>query len=658
MGLVVLAVGILVASATLALALSSAPRLASALGAVGAVAACGVGMLPAIDALTQGPLTEVAHSWAVPAGSLVAGLDPLSAFFLIPMLALSALTAVYGREYLLAYAKRKSLGPPTFFFNLLVASMVGVVVARDGLLFLFAWEVMTLASYALIVFEYEDATVQRAGWVYLIAAHIGVACLFAMFLLLGRASGSLQFAAFTTPTAPTLVFLLALVGFGVKAGVVPLHVWLPEAHAAAPSHVSALMSGVLIKMGIYGLLRVMTFLPFSSRWGPTLMWLGLAGALVGISLALYQRDLKRVLAYSSIENIGLILLGIGIGLWGASHGYARLAALGFAGGLLHVWNHVLMKGLMFLSAGSVLHGAGTKDLERLGGLMKRMPATGALMVLGATAIAGLPPLNGFVGEWLMYLGLIEGGMRADRAHNITLLLAVGLVALVGALAVLCFVRLIGIVLLGSPRGEAAAHAHESSPWMTGPMLLLALASLTVAVVPNRVVGAFSLVVAQVGGAATAEALGTVTGSTRIIGACATGIWIALGGVVVIFVLLTRKRAQDQTWGCGYAAPTVRMQYTGRSFSEFIAERLVPPQLGARLTQKAPEAIFPREGEFSTENTDPFTRSVYQPFLARWADRFARLRWLQRGSLHIYLLYILVVLMVALGWMSARAWMGA
>jgi formate hydrogenlyase subunit 3/multisubunit Na+/H+ antiporter MnhD subunit len=658
MALVILAVAILIGSAIVALALFPAPRLSTAIGAMGAVAASGIGMFPAVDALRHGALVDVTHIWPVPAGTLVAGLDPLSAFFLIPLLGLSAVAAIYGRQYLLAYAARKSLGPPTFFFNLLVASMIVVVVARDGLLFLFAWEVMTLTSYALVVFDYEDPAVQRAGWVYLIVAHIGVACLFAMFLLLGRAAGSLEFASFALPTAPVLVFFLALVGFGIKAGVVPLHVWLPEAHAAAPSHVSALMSGVLIKMGLYGLLRVMTFLPFSGWWGPTLMWLGLAGALVGISLALYQRDLKRVLAYSSIENVGLILLGVGVGLWGVAHGHPRLAALGFAGGLLHVWNHVLMKGLMFLSAGSVLHGAGTKDLERLGGLMKRMPATGALMVLGATAIAGLPPLNGFVGEWLMYLGLIEGGVQADRAHNISMLLAVGLVALIGGLAVLCFVRLVGVVLLGSPRGDAAAHAHESSRWMTGPMALLALASLAVAVMPDRVVRMLSPVVIQLGGANTAEALSEVAGSSRVMGTCALAVFVALALVGSILALLTRRRAAGQTWGCGYAAPTVRMQYTGRSFSEFLAERLVPPGLRARIVQKAPEAIFPREGELSADNTDPFTRSIYQPFLARWADRFARLRWLQQGVLHIYILYILVVLVVGLGWMSFRAWMGA
>ena len=657
MALVVLAVGILLASALAALAANCAPRVASGIGAIGAVAGCAVGMVPALRALTHGPLPELSRSWAVPAGALVVGLDPLSAFFLVPLLVLSSLAAVYGQQYLAAYARRKPLGPPAFFFNVFVASMIGVLIARHGLLFLVSWEVMTLTSYLLVVFEHEDPAVERAGWVYLIAAHVGVACLFAMFLLLGGASGDLSFAGFAGVATPSLVMLLALIGFGVKAGIVPLHVWLPEAHAAAPSHVSAVMSGVLIKLGLYGLLRVMTFLSPASWWGPTLIALGLGGGLVGISLALYQRDLKRVLAYSSIENIGLILLGLGIGFWGASHGHTRLATLGFAGGLLHVWNHTLMKGLMFLSAGSVLHGAGTKDVERLGGLMKRMPTTGVLMLLGATAIAGLPPLNGFVGEWLMYLGLIEGGLHAGGAVSVTMLLAVGIVALVGGLAILCFVRLLGIVLLGQARSDAAAHAHESSAWMTAPMMLLAAASLVVAIVPDRVLPLLAAVVAQLTPGASAE-LAAVAGSTRPIAFAAIAVWIALGALALVLAVRTRRRAESQTWGCGYAAPTVRMQYTGSSFAEILAERLLPPPFRPRVRCKAPDAIFPTAGELSTETIDPLTRDVYEPFLARWAKRFVRLRWLQQGVLHIYILYIAVVLLVALAWMSLRTWLGA
>jgi NADH:ubiquinone oxidoreductase subunit 5 (subunit L)/multisubunit Na+/H+ antiporter MnhA subunit len=317
-----------------------------------------------------------------------------------------------------------------------------------------------------------------------------------------------------------------------------------------------------------------------------------------------------------------------------------------------------MKGLLFLSAGSVLHGAGTKDLERLGGLMKRMPTTAVLMILGATAISGLPPLNGFVGEWLMYLGLIEGGSAAPGASGIAALFIVGLVALVGGLAVLCFTRLIGIALLGTARSEAAAQAHESSVWMTGPMILLALGSLAVSVAPARALHLLQPVVAQIAGAATATAFESVAGSTRAIGFCALGIWAALFAIGVIVVRLTRSSATEQTWGCGYAAPTSRMQYTARAFSEMVTERLLPPPFRPRLTTTAPNDIFPSRGSFSTQSADPFTRGVYEPFLARWADRFVRLRWLQQGVLQVYLLYILLVLLLALGWMSLRSWMGA
>jgi formate hydrogenlyase subunit 3/multisubunit Na+/H+ antiporter MnhD subunit len=389
-----------------------------------------------------------------------------------------------------------------------------------------------------------------------------------------------------------------------------------------------------------------------------LLTLGIVSSCVGIALALYQRDLKRVLAYSSVENIGLILTGLGVGLWGASRGQTRLAALGFAGGLLHLWNHSLLKGLLFLSAGSVLHAAGTKDLERLGGLMKRMPTTGTLMVLGATAISGLPPLNGFVGEWLVYLGLIEGGLTSRGASGISLLFAVGMVAFVGGLAVLCFVRLVGVALLGTPRGKAAAQAHESSVWMTGPMMLLALGSLIVSVAPAYVLKLLSPVVAQVAGAATATALQAVASASRAIGVAALAVWAAVAAIGLCLMTLTRRNAPDQTWGCGYAAPSSCMQYTASSFSETLAERILPHSLRARLTTIAPNAIFPSRGSFSTDRADPFTRDIYEPLLARWADRFARLRWLQQGSLHAYLLYILVVLLLALGWMSVRAWMAA
>jgi NADH:ubiquinone oxidoreductase subunit 5 (subunit L)/multisubunit Na+/H+ antiporter MnhA subunit len=395
----------------------------------------------------------------------------------------------------------------------------------------------------------------------------------------------------------------------------------------------------------------MTFFPQALWCAWTLIVLGAVGALLGISLAMYQRDLKRTLAYSSIENVGLILLALGIGLVGVCRGDGRMAALGLLGGLFHVWNHVLMKGLMFLSAGSIVHGTGTRDLERMGGLMKRMPATSALMVFGAVAISGLPPLNGFASEWLIYLGLIQGGVHGAGARSTLILLLVGLLAFVGGLAVLCFVRIIGVALLGSPR--AKLEAHESSPWMTGPMALLAAAAAVAALFPSRVLGLLAPVATQLG--APAGTLAPVAASTAWLGNGAALIWLSLGVLGLALALWSRRPAADQTWGCGDVAPTPRMQYTARSFTEVMAERLLPSILGPRVRRKPPEGIFPSSGEWSAESDDPVMRSVYEPFLDRWARRFSQLRWLQQGVLHVYILYILVVLLAALGWMSARNW---
>jgi formate hydrogenlyase subunit 3/multisubunit Na+/H+ antiporter MnhD subunit len=398
---------------------------------------------------------------------------------------------------LLAYRDTKALAPQWFFFNLFVASMALVVVARNAVLFLVSWEMMSVTAFFLVTFEHEKRDVRAAGWIYLVATHLGAAFLLAMFLLLGRQAHSLDFDDFAVaatnlaPAVTGLVFVLALIGFGAKAGFVPLHVWLPEAHPAAPSHVSALMSGVMIKIGIYGVLRTMMLLAKPAAWwGPVLVIIGLAGGVLGVSLAVFQRDLKRALAYSSIENVGLIMLALGVGVWGITSAHPTVAILGLAGGLLHIWNHSLMKGLMFLSAGSVLHGTGTKDLERLGGLMKRMPRTGVAMTLGALAIAAVPPLNGFVSEWLIFMAMLRGGLEFTGVSRTGLLLAAGVLAFIGGLASICFVRLVGIVLLGQSRSEQARHAHESSGWMTVPLGVLAAFCVVAGVLPTALVSIF------------------------------------------------------------------------------------------------------------------------------------------------------------------------
>ncbi|HPT00812.1 MAG TPA: proton-conducting transporter membrane subunit, partial [Candidatus Aminicenantes bacterium] len=366
-------------------------------------------MPPVLSALLgkEVPLLEL--PWSLPFGSLTMRLDPLSALFALTILVVSALAALYGIGYFSPIPKRGNLSLYWFNFSTLVVSMLVVITARNGLLFLLAWELMSLSSFFLVLFEKDDAMVRRAGWTYLIATHIGTAFLLVFFLLLGaRSGGTLEFGAFKgsvlLPGTAGVAFLLALVGFGTKAGFMPLHVWLPEAHPAAPSNVSALMSGVMIKTGIYGLVRSLTFLGTPAPWwGWVLLAVGAFSGILGVLFALAQHDLKRLLAYHSVENIGIIALGIGLGVFGLSCHNPLLIYLGFAGGLFHVVNHALFKSLLFLGAGSVLHSAGTREIDILGGLLKRMPTTGTTFLIGSVAICGLPPLNGFASEFMIYL---------------------------------------------------------------------------------------------------------------------------------------------------------------------------------------------------------------------------------------------------------------
>lgn len=658
---ILLAVTVQLAGGLAALAAARRPVVASAVGAGAAVAGCLVAAPPAVRSLTGTTTETLGLPWDAAHGAFRIGIDPLSAFFLLPVLVLTAAAAVYGGNYLLGYRHAKSLGSPWFFFNAFAAGMTGVLVARTALVFLIAWEIMSVAAFGLVTFEHEKPDVRRAGWVYLIATHLGVILLLMVFLLLGRHAGSLEFDGLRAATPPGagwagLVFVLAVIGFGAKAGFVPFHVWLPEAHPAAPSHVSALMSGVMIKMGVYGILRVLTFLGPPAVWfGPVLAAIGLITALVGIALAVHQRDLKRVLAYSSIENLGLIALGLGVALWAWTGGLPAVAVLGTTAALLHVWNHALMKGLMFLAAGSVLHATGTTDLERLGGLLRRMPWTGRLMAFGAVAVAALPPLNGFVSKWLVYMSLLDVGLVGGRDGRLPALFTVGALALVGALAAFTFVRAVGLSLLGTPRSEAAGHAHESSPWMLGPIIVLATVCVAIAVVPGLVIDLLDEPIKQVLGPVR-DAATFVKAPVDAIGLVDIGVLLAGGIGTAGFVWRTRRRSTaGPTWGCGYVRPTARMQYTGRSFAELLAENLLPRSLRPRTARRAPTGLFPTAATFAADSSDPVTRRVYEPFFRRWADRFDLLRILQQGKVHVYLVYILVTVVVSLAWASARTW---
>ncbi len=633
-------------------------RAAFVVSATGCVAGCLVGLVPAILVLAGRRLPDLRAAWPIPGAGIHLEIDPLSAFFLVPIFVLGGIAGVYGASYFKGDTRARIRGPALLAFHVLLASMAVVVAARNGILFLFAWEVMSLAAWVLVSMEHEAPEGRRAGWVFLVAGHVGALALVALFLLLARALGTTDFCCAHLPSGATreVLFVLALVGFGLKAGLVPLHVWLPEAHSAAPSHVSAVMSGVMIKMGVYGILRMAVLAGSPSAWwGPALMALGLIGAGAGIGLAAYQRDLKRVLAYSSVENVGLIAIGLGLGMWGMTSGRTDVAAIGFAGGLLHVWNHAAMKGLMFLSAGSVVHGTGTRDLEKMGGLMKRMPLTGKLMVAGAIGIAALPPMNGFVSESLLYFGLMRTGLTGTGPAGVWPLLAVGLLATIGGIAALCFVRVLGIAMLGEPRHEASRHAHESGPGLTGPMAALALACVTLAVAPILVRHPLEGVMQIVAG----RALDTdfVARILKIVGTANAAVFAALavGGVVAARLLRRSPSTAAATWGCGYLEPTARMQYTARSFAEVLSERLLPRRLRGRTIVEAPSGPFPVRGEFSSTCEDPVPRDFWEPFFQRWATRCQRLRLFQQGELAMYLLYIMVAFLAGLAWTTIRHW---
>jgi formate hydrogenlyase subunit 3/multisubunit Na+/H+ antiporter MnhD subunit len=650
---------VLLGSGLAALATARAPRWSGFLGCSGAPLAALLGGAPVVRALVSGESLRAELPWSLPGGALSFGLDPLSAFFLVPVLGLSALAAIYGRAYLSTNTDLRRVAASWFFFNGLCAAMIAVTLARNGILFLVAWETMSLCAYVLVSFDHERAEARRAGWIYLIASHAGTAALLALFVLLGDSFGG-ERAAVAAGASTTTLLALALVGFGVKAGIVPLHVWLPEAHAAAPSHVSALMSGAMVKLGYYGLLRVVLVLGgVSSAFGLSLAALGLAGALLGIALSLWQRDLKRALAHSSVENLGLIGFGLGIGLASLARGDAVLAVFGLAAGLFHVWNHAVMKGLMFFAAGGVQHGAGTRDLEHLGGLSRRMPRAAGLFAVGALALAALPPLNGFATEWLLYLGLFHGVTANIPLGSAAASIALGLLALVGALGAAGFVRLFGILFLGQPRSDSAAHAHD----VRGPMLavMAGLAALCVAIglAPALALRAVAAPLAQLLGSADgALSLEPAALTLAPLSALSLALWFAVAVVGATLVARLRRgsRAQDETWACGYAAPAARTQYGALSFSQPFSRGVLPRLLAPRTRLEGPRlrGICPPAGALRADYAEPIVARIYQPLFSAAASSFTRLRLLQQGNVQLYVAYIMIAVVAALAWASLGA----
>jgi formate hydrogenlyase subunit 3/multisubunit Na+/H+ antiporter MnhD subunit len=656
-GLYQAAVAILLAGAVLPLAAGRNNRFATILGGSAAMTGAGFGLLGAFLALGSGAVHSGQLAWASGGLNLCLRLDGLAAFFLVPIFLLIGSGALYAIGYLHLPDHSYQGGRHWFCFNLLGASMVLVVGAADILLFLLAWELMSLSSFLLVIYDLGDEPSRRAGWTYLVATHLGAAFLFFLFFQAYQLSGSTEFAAFQvlgalSPAGAGLFFFLALVGFGTKAGLFPLHSWLPEAHSAAPSHISALMSGVMVKTAVYAFLRLLTFLPPLPPWcGLLLAGLGLAGALFGIALATMQNDLKRSLAYSTVENIGLIFFGLGLWLYCRDSRLATAATLVLAGALLHVWNHALFKSLLFFGAGSILHATGTREISRLGGLLQRMPHTALLLMVGGGSIAALPPLNGLISEWLLYLGLFEAGQGSGGGQVFLFMLFIILLATVGALVLLALTRILGIALSGEPRSPESRAARESGPAMLAAMTISALLCLAVGILPGAVL---RLLIGPLQNLAPAAAAGWPDLLAGLPFGPAWS-WSALGLSAVLALLVGwryRRRSVDldrSTWGCGFLLPASRMSYTAGGYGQLAQEEIYCGCLRPRISGERPPLLFPVLWHWRTRIADPVLARILTPLFGRLAELAGTWRRLQGGHLNLYLTYFFAATILLLGW---------
>ena len=591
----------------------------------------------------------------LPGGDWVIAIDPLSAVFVIAILAVGAAGAVFGVQYLAndrgSAHRELRVGVSHCLFAVLVVALALVVTAQAVMPFLCAWEVMAVTAYLLIMFDDEDVEVRRAGLLYLISTHTGTLALFGMFAVWTAKSadwtfGALAIAAPALGGAAALVLGLGLAGFGIKAGLVPVHFWLPPAHAAAPSHVSALMSGVVIKVGIYGLLRIALLMGRSipAMWGWVVLSIGVVSAVLGVLWALAQHDLKRLLAYHSVENIGIILMGAGVGALGTAYGRVEIAVIGYAGAIMHTVNHALFKSLLFFGAGAVYRLTGTRDMERLGGIVRRMPATWLAFLIGSVAIIGVPPLNGFVSEWVVYQSFFRAGTES-AALRLAVLGAPGL-ALVGGLALACFAKVGGVVFLGTPRDKQSTASGEAPRMLLGPMMVLTVACVAIGVAPRLLLDPALMVAASLGDATSLDAPAVrevMTGATRV-GFLAVAV-IALGIIVwLVQRALLRGRAvrTAETWSCGFTMTTPRMQYTASSFSAPLLDTFAP--LSGVRTQVA-------ESHFETHPVDLVLDGLVRPTWMWIRTTASRARMIQLGRLHVYILYIIITLLVVLTYLG-------
>ncbi|MFA6503454.1 MAG: proton-conducting transporter membrane subunit [Patescibacteria group bacterium] len=593
--------------------------------------------------------------------------DKLSAFFIFVISAIALFCSIYGYGYVKHYYGKYSIGTLGFFYNLFIIGMLLVVTASNAIFFLIAWEIMSVASYFLVVYDRNEQENVKAGFLYLVMTHVGTAFIIAAFLLLFKYTGSFDFEAVKSgallipASVKDVIFVLSLIGFGTKAGIIPFHIWLHGAHPAAPSHVSGLMSGVMIKTGIYMMIRIFLDLlqPVPTWWGPVVMIVGSVSALLGVLYALTEHDIKRLLAYHSIENIGIILLGLGSALTFSSLNLPSLALLGLVAALFHTLNHATFKSLLFLSAGSVINGTHTRNMEEYGGLIKYMPYTALFFLVGSMAISALPPFNGFFSEWLTFQALFQGMKSLDLFTKWTFIGSAGALAFTGGLALECFVKAFGATFLARPRSAEARHAKESSLSLKFGMGALAAMALLFGIFSGYVTSILNRIGLDFGFTSSfvssTPEQSLAAGGFSIVSGPAFFILLAAVVLAVVFAVKflvnrNQKVRVGATWDCGVDL-TPRMEITSTGFARsiiLIFKGILKPSIQREIEYRdADSRYLPISRKITLKVNDMYRTYFYAPLSGLVSFVSERAKYIQSGNINAYILYILVALLASL-----------
>jgi len=608
---------------------------------------------------------------AWPLLSLTVHIDRLAAFFIVVISLITLICSVYGIGYIKHFYNQYSLGSLGLFYHLFIAGMILVVSAANGIFFLIVWEIMSIASYFLVVYDRHDENNVKAGFLYLVMTHVGTAFIIFSFLLLYQHTGSFDFANWQASSLlipmsiKNVVFVLAMIGFGTKAGLIPFHVWLPSAHPAAPSHVSALMSGVMIKTGIYMMIRIFLDLlqPIPTWWGLAVLIIGSISALLGVLYALTEHDIKRLLAYHSIENIGIILLGLGSALTFASLNMPTLALLGLVAALFHTLNHATFKSLLFLSAGAVINQTHSRNMEEYGGLIKYMPLTAFCFLIGSMAISALPPFNGFFSEWLTFQALFSGIAGFNFYAKWIFMFAAGSLAFTGGLALACFVKAFGVTFLARPRSTEVTHAKEVSFSLRLGMILLAVLSLLFGIFSGYLTFWLEKIGTNIGAFYQIKSIVSVPSNQGII---SVGNWSSVSAPAFFALLISalilvwfivrfiinknQKVTTGATWDCGTDL-TPRMEITATGFARSITlifQGILKPSIQHEVEYHDSMSRFlPKSRTIVLSIQDVYQTYLYRPLQTGITALSLRVKGIQSGNVNAYISYILITLMILL-----------